>query len=86
MTLASGLAVSTEALQPRKPFWRGLGFQIIIATVLGIAVGLLFPAFAVQLKILGDIFLRLIKTAVAPLVFLCVANGIAAAGDLKRVG
>jgi aerobic C4-dicarboxylate transport protein len=86
MTLASGLVLSTEALQPRKPFWRGLGFQIIIATVLGIAVGILFPAFAVQLKILGDIFLRLIKTAVAPLVFLCIANGIAAAGDLKRVG
>jgi aerobic C4-dicarboxylate transport protein len=71
---------------PRNQFWRGLGFQIILAMVLGVALGLLFPAFAVQLKILGDIFLRLIKTAVAPLVFLCVAIGIVSAGDFKRIG
>lgn len=70
----------------RRPLWRGLGFQIILAMVLGVLAGLLFPAFAVQLKILGDIFLRLIKTAVAPLVFLCVAAGIVSAGDFKRIG
>ena len=58
MTLATGLSLSTKALQPRKPFWRGLGFQIIIAMALGIAVGILFPPVAVKLKILGDIFLR----------------------------
>ncbi|KMO38237.1 sodium:dicarboxylate symporter [Methylobacterium aquaticum] len=54
--------------------------------VLGAAVGFLFPSFASQLKILGDIFLRLIKTAVAPLVFLCVVVGVTSAGDFKRVG
>jgi len=54
--------------------------------VLGIAVGLIWPAFGASLKILGDIFLRLIKTAVAPLVFLTVATGIVAAGDVRRVG
>jgi aerobic C4-dicarboxylate transport protein len=63
-----------------------MGFQIIVAMVLGAAVGFLFPTVAVQLKILGDIFLSLIKTAVAPLVFLCVAVGIVSAGDFKRVG
>jgi aerobic C4-dicarboxylate transport protein len=63
-----------------------MGFQIIVAMVLGAAVGFAFPDVAVQLKILGDIFLRLIKTAVAPLVFLCVAVGIVSAGDFKRVG
>ena len=52
----------------------------------GSRIGFLFPGFAVQLKILGDIFLRLIKTAVAPLVFLCVAIGVVSAGDFKRVG
>jgi aerobic C4-dicarboxylate transport protein len=70
----------------KRPIWRELGFQIIVAMVLGIAAGLLFPSFAVQLRILGDIFLRLIRTAVAPLVFLCVATGIVSAGDFKRVG
>jgi len=74
------------ATPTRKPLWSGLGFQIILAMVLGVAAGFLFPSLAVQLKILGDIFLRLIKTAVAPLVFLCVASGIVSAGDFKRIG
>lgn len=70
----------------RKPMWRGLGFQVGVAMVLGALVGLIWPEFGASLKILGDIFLRLIKTAVAPLVFLTVVAGIAAAGDFKRVG
>ncbi|WP_343699009.1 cation:dicarboxylase symporter family transporter [Caulobacter sp.] len=69
-----------------KPFWRGLGFQVAASMVLGALVGMLWPEFGASLKILGDIFLRLIKTAVAPLVFLTVVMGIAAAGDFKRVG
>ncbi|MGF3026740.1 cation:dicarboxylate symporter family transporter [Methylobacterium aquaticum] len=72
--------------KPRTSIWTNLGFQIIVAMVLGAAVGFLFPSFASQLKILGDIFLRLIKTAVAPLVFLCVVVGVTSAGDFKRVG
>ena len=54
--------------------------------VLGIVVALVWPEFGTSLKILGDIFLRLIKTAVAPLVFLTVVVGVVAAGDIKRVG
>jgi aerobic C4-dicarboxylate transport protein len=77
---------SSPVVGAKKPLWKSLGFQIIVAMVLGAAVGFIFPSFAVDLKILGDIFLRLIKTAVAPLVFLCVAIGIVSAGDFKRVG
>jgi aerobic C4-dicarboxylate transport protein len=62
-----------------------LSTQVLMAMALGIALGILFPTFATQLKFLGDIFLRLIKTAVAPLVFICVTLGIVAAGDFKRV-
>ncbi|WP_407530355.1 cation:dicarboxylate symporter family transporter [Methylobacterium oryzisoli] len=72
--------------KPRRSIWTNLGFQIVVAMVLGAAVGFLFPSFAAQLKILGDIFLRLIKTAVAPLVFLCVVVGVTSAGDFKRIG
>ncbi|WP_084673809.1 cation:dicarboxylate symporter family transporter [Methylobacterium sp. WSM2598] len=72
--------------KPRKSIWTNLGFQIVVAMILGAAVGFLFPNVATQLKILGDIFLRLIKTAVAPLVFLCVVVGVTSAGDFKRVG
>jgi aerobic C4-dicarboxylate transport protein len=87
------IAASTEGgLAPdnaktrQKSLWSNLGFQVAVSMVLGIAVGLIWPDGAVSLKILGDLFLRLIKTAVAPLVFLTVAVGIAAAGDVKRVG
>lgn len=75
-----------SAARPRPALWKNLGVQIIVAMVLGAAVGFLFPSFAAQLTILGDIFLRLIKTAVAPLVFLCVVVGVTSAGDFKRVG
>lgn len=70
----------------KKPLWSGLGFQVVVGMVLGAVVGVVWPEFGASLKLLGDIFLRLIKTAVAPLVFLTVVAGIAAAGDFKRVG
>ena len=54
--------------------------------ILGIAVGLVFPKFGAQLKVLGDIFLSLIKAGVAPLVFLTIVHGIASAGDVKSAG
>lgn len=77
-------AIATASRRP--PAWRGLGAQILLAMVLGIALGLFAPSIAIQCKILGDIFLRLIRTAIAPLVFLCVAAGIVSAGDFRRVG
>ncbi|MCF4126059.1 cation:dicarboxylate symporter family transporter [Methylobacterium sp. SyP6R] len=77
---------ATAAKPKRKALWRNLGVQIVVAMVLGAAIGFLLPGVAVQLKVLGDIFLRLIKTAVAPLVFLCVVIGVTSAGDFKRVG
>ncbi len=70
----------------KRPAWRGLGAQILLGMVLGVALGLLAPSVALQCKILGDIFLRLIRTAIAPLVFLSVAAGIVSAGDFRRVG
>ena len=76
----------TAPTTPKKSIWTNLGFQIVVAMVLGAATGFLVPEVAVPLKILGDIFLRLIKTAVAPLVFLCVVVGVTSAGDFKRVG
>lgn len=70
----------------KKALWKGLGFQIVVSMILGILVGFIWPEFATSLKILGDIFLRLIKSAVAPLIFLTVALGIGSTGDIKQVG
>ena len=74
------------ASNDEKPFYRDLTFQVVAAMFLGIAFGFLMPELAAQFRILGDIFLKLIKTAVAPLVFFTVVHGIASAGDIKRVG
>jgi aerobic C4-dicarboxylate transport protein len=70
----------------KKAFWKGMGFQVAVSVALGVICGMFFPELGAKMKPLGDIFLKLIKTVVAPLVFLTVATGIAAVGDLKRVG
>ncbi|CAB3806634.1 cation:dicarboxylate symporter family transporter [Paraburkholderia fynbosensis] len=77
---------ATVATTKRLPWYRKLGMQVLLALVIGIAVGLLFPKFGTQLKVLGDIFLALIKAGVAPLVFLTIVHGIASAGDVKSAG
>ena len=52
----------------------------------GLEVGLDAPQFAVQLRFLSDIFLRLIKVIVAPLILGTLITGIAGHGDLRKVG
>ncbi|RFB79321.1 C4-dicarboxylate transporter DctA [Methylovirgula sp. 4M-Z18] len=77
------------AVQPtatRKPFYKSLFLWVLVATALGIVAGVTAPAFAVQSKILSDVFLRLISMLVAPIVFCVVVHGIAGAGDLRKVG
>jgi proton glutamate symport protein len=64
----------------------GLTTQIFIGLFLGIAVGWLFPQVGVTLQPGADIFLRLIKTIIAPLVFGTLVVGIAKAGDMHAVG
>lgn len=53
-----------------------LFLQVIIGMILGVCVGLLFPEFAVQLKILATIFIRLIKMVIAPIIFMSIVMGI----------
>ena len=59
---------------------------ILIAIVLGGAFGYFFPDAATQLRVLSTIFIRLIRTIVAPLLFATLVVGIAAHGNLKQVG
>ncbi len=67
-------------------FIQSLFGQVVCALGLGIILGLLQPEFAIQLKPLGDGFIKLIKMIIPVLVFCVVVHGIAGAGDLKRVG
>ena len=67
-------------------FLRSLFGQVVLALVLGVVIGLLWPDSAVKLKPLGDGFIKLIKMIIPVIVFCVVVHGIAGAGDLKRVG
>lgn len=60
--------------------------QVILAILLGILVGNFYPNLGVAAKPLGDIFIKLIKMVITPIVFVTVVLGIYGAGDLKRVG
>ena len=59
---------------------------ILIALVAGIAFGAMFPGPAKELGLLGTIFLRLIKSIIAPLIFATLVVGIAGAGSIKTMG
>src|ERR1700730_17984288 len=77
---------TTTAPVARKPLYQSLFVQVLVALLLGIALGVATPDFAVELKIFSDAFLKLISMIVAPIVFCVVVHGIAGAGDLKKVG
>ena len=65
---------------------RSLTAWILVAMVVGAALGHDWPRVAVSLRVLSLIFLRLIKTIIAPLLFATLVSGIAAHADLKKVG
>lgn len=67
-------------------FMRSLFGQVVLALIVGVIVGVVWPEFATKLKPLGDAFIKLIKMIIPILVFCVVVHGIAGAGDLKRVG
>ncbi|WP_407179072.1 C4-dicarboxylate transporter DctA [Bradyrhizobium sp. STM 3562] len=78
--------ITATAPAARKPLYTSLFVQVLAALLLGIALGVAAPEFAVSMKILSDAFLKLISMIVAPIVFCVVVHGIAGAGDLKKVG
>ena len=65
---------------------RSLTPWIFVAMVAGAELGFDAPALAISLRVFSDIFLRLIKTIVAPLILATLITGIAGHGDLKSVG
>jgi aerobic C4-dicarboxylate transport protein len=69
-----------------QPWYRRIYLQVLIAVVVGIAVGVIFPEFGKSLKPLGDGFIKLVKMIIAPIIFCTVVHGIASMGDLKKLG
>src|SRR5690349_13070732 len=71
----------------KRPWYRpSLTTQILIGLVLGGVLGYISPDWGNKVYFLRDIFLNLIKSIIAPLVFSTLVVGIAGGGDLKKVG
>ncbi|HML56949.1 MAG TPA: cation:dicarboxylase symporter family transporter [Ferruginibacter sp.] len=74
------------ALSVYAVFKRSLTTWILVSMVIGINIGMDFPAFSQNLKVLSQIFLRLVKTVIAPILFATLVVGIAGHSSLKQVG
>jgi aerobic C4-dicarboxylate transport protein len=70
----------------RRPIYRDLSLQILVAMALGVWVGYVWPQSADTLKPLGDLFIKLVRMLVGPIVFCTVVHGIASVREAKRVG
>jgi len=63
-----------------------LTFWVLIAILIGIFVGHYYPDNGVQMKVVGDGFISIIKIFIVPIIFLTIVLGIGGMGDLKKVG
>jgi aerobic C4-dicarboxylate transport protein len=79
--------VGTESHEPvRRRGRHNITIQVFVAIVAAIVLGKLDPRHAMEMKPLGDLFIKLIRMAIAPIVFLSVSTGVAHIGDLRKVG
>jgi aerobic C4-dicarboxylate transport protein len=74
--------------RPAKPWYKVLYVQVLIAILLGIVVGWLWPSLATNdwIKAMGDGFIKLIKMLIAPIIFCTVVSGISHVQDASKVG
>jgi len=70
----------------RKPFYKILYVQVLFAIFVGIVLGHFWPATGIEMKPLGDAFIKLIKMIIGPIIFCTVVSGIAGMRDMKKVG
>jgi aerobic C4-dicarboxylate transport protein len=69
----------------RKPFYAVLYVQVLAAIALAVALGHFWPSAGVEMKPLGDGFIKLIKMVIALVIFCTVVSGIAGMSDMKKV-
>lgn len=64
------------------PLWQ----RVVGGLIIGVVIGIFLPEGAVAIRIVGDLFVRLIKMLVVPVVLITIAAGIAGLGDPRRLG
>ena len=70
----------------KPPFYRVLWVQVLVAMLAAVALGYLRPERAVEMKPLGDAFIRVISMIITLIIFCTVVTGIAGMQSLKKVG
>lgn len=78
--------IKSERKRVGRKLCADLTFQVIVAMVVGVLVGHLWPETATGMKPLGDLFIKLVKMIVGPVIFLTVVTGISSVGDMRKVG
>src|SRR5687768_15950272 len=82
----ASLKLLTRDNAMKKPFYKVLYIQVLFAIACGILLGVFYPSLGVDMKPLGDGFIKLIKMIIAPVIFCTVVAGIAGMQDMKKIG
>jgi aerobic C4-dicarboxylate transport protein len=87
MTAASPVSIATPLpVRASIPWYRRLYSLVLAAIVLGALLGYFLPDFAQRLGPLGDVFIRLIRMMIEPIIFTTVVVGVGRMGSMKDVG
>jgi aerobic C4-dicarboxylate transport protein len=69
-----------------QPWYLQLWFQVLVAMVVGIALGHLYPDVGAKMQPLGDAFIKAIRVLIAPIIFCTVVHGISSMANMAKVG
>ncbi len=86
MIIDTSSASAASQPRPRKRWYAQLYAQVLVAIVAGVALGHFAPETGAAMKPLGDVFIKLVKMVIAPVIFLTIVTGIAGMRDLASVG
>ena len=79
-------AVTRAEAVPHIPFYRTLYAQVLVAIIIGAALGHFYPDLGVAMKPFGDAFIKIVKMIISPIIFLTIVTGLSGMGSLKGVG
>ena len=84
--MTKGIGEAPHVSTPVRPFYFQLWFLVLVAMVLGVALGWLYPDLGARMEPLGDAFIKAIRVLIAPIIFCTVVHGIASMASMAKVG